>query len=191
MVASALFNGVRAHLIAQGRWESLEEAVIAERADLADWLADAESAPWLPLEPLFAVMAGLQRALAPEGMRELGRERLRADLETGALAPMLRAWIREFASDPTALMRVSPHLWQAITQHAGAMRLVAADPTRVEFRIAGAPGGLLEASGWHRLFEGFGGELMRRSGRQGSVSVSALVDSGELALVGDWSSVEA
>lgn len=186
MISSALFNGVRAQLISQGRWEALEAAVLEADPSLADWLRAAEREPWMPLLPYFQIMEGLRTALGDEGMAELGRERLRADLETGALAPMLRAWVREFANDPNALMRVSPHVWSAITQHAGSMRLEVAEPGRVAFRISGAPRELLDAVGWHLLFEGFGEELMRRSERQGSVSVSPLRDESELELSGSW-----
>lgn len=187
LVASPLFNGLRAQLIRQGRWESLEASILAADPSLGDWLTTAVREPWMPLLPYFRIMEALRSTLGDEGMAELGRERLRADLELGTLAPMLRAWVREFADDPTALMRVSPHVWSAITQHAGTMRLESAEPGRVAFRIAGAPVELLTAAGWHRLFEGFGEELMRRSQRDGSVSVSALPEESELELVGSWS----
>lgn len=186
-VAAWLFNGLRAELIEQGRWEELERVLVERDPALASWLERSEREQWLPLLPYFEVMAALEQRLGSDGMEQLGRERLRVDLERGALAPMLRAWIREFSDDPTALMRVSPHVWSAITQNAGVMRLVEARPGRVVFRIAGAPRELLNATGWHRLFEGFGVELIRRSGRQGSVSVVPVPDEDELELSGVWS----
>ncbi|MGE0789133.1 MAG: hypothetical protein AB7S26_25900 [Sandaracinaceae bacterium] len=186
-IASWLFNGVRAHLIARGEWATFEAMILEEEPTIADWLETASRRTWIAFTPYLEIMRILERELGADGMKTLGEERLRSDLETGALGPMLRAWVREFSHDPSTLMRVSPHVWSAITQSAGAMRLTRAEDREVEFRIAGAPRELLDATGWHRLFEGFGDELMRRSDRQGSVSVRPRFDSGELELSGAWS----
>ena len=108
-IAASLVNGVRRTLIEDGRWERIEEDVLARAPELADWLAAAERAEWVSLERYLLFMDTLLGVLGVEALETLGATRLKDDVDVGALARMLRAWLREFRSDAGALLRVAPH----------------------------------------------------------------------------------
>jgi len=186
-IAASLVNGVRRTLIEDGRWERIEGDVLARAPALAMWLADAERAEWVSLDGYLAFLDELMCVLGDEALFTLGATRLREDIDIGALARLLRAWMREFASDASALLRVGPHAWSASTRNAGRMTVVDSRPGRMCFRVEGAPRMLLERRGWHLFLEGFGGELLRQSGRQGSFSIAP--DGDSLSFEATWSEV--
>ena len=170
-IAASLVNGIRRTLIEDGRWERIEGDVLARAPALADWLAFAERAEWVSLDGHLTFLNAL--------LGVLGRESL------AALARMLRAWLREFRSDASALLRVAPHAWQAATRNAGRMVVVDSTPGHMSFRVESPPAAVLDRRGWHVFLEGFGSELLRQSGRQGSFSIAP--DGGSLSLVATWS----
>jgi hypothetical protein len=187
-IAATLVNGVRRGLIEDGTWERVEAAVLAREPMLPEWLQDANRAEWVTLEGYLRFMGALLDVLGADAMIELGATRFRADVDVGPLGPMLRGWIREFARDTNTLLRVAPHAWQAITRDAGRMVVVSSGPDHIRFRLDATPAALLTGSGWHLFLSGFGTELLRRSGHQGSFSV-APDDGGDPSLVfeGRWS----
>lgn len=184
-IATSLVNGVRRTLIEDGRWERIEEDVLARAPELADWLAAAERAEWVSLERYLLFMDTLLGVLGVEALATLGATRLKEDVDVGALARMLRAWLREFRSDAGALLRVAPHAWQAATRNAGRMVVVDSTPGHMSFRVESPPPAVIERRGWHVFLEGFGGELLRQSGRQGSFSIGP--EAGSLSLAATWS----
>lgn len=186
-IAASIVNGTRRSLIEDGTWERIEPDVLARAPILSRWLRDAERAEWVSLEGYLLFMQALLDVLGRDALIELGSTRLRADIDVGALAPLLRGWIREFARDASELLRVAPHAWQAITKNAGRMVLADSGRGHIRFRVEGAPASLLALSGWHFLLSGFGAELLRRSGRHGSFSVGPAGDGSSLVLEGRWS----
>jgi hypothetical protein len=184
-IAAALVRGTRRSLIENGTWERLEPALIARVEGVDAWLREAERAEWITLEPYLALMDMLRERLGDKTLASYGAARLRADVETGPLGPMLRSWMREFRRDPDALLRVAPHAWQAVTRNAGRMVIRDATPGRLSFEIEGPPPSLLQLCGWHRFLEGFGTELVRIAAGQGSFSISP--DGASLSLVATWS----
>lgn len=184
-IAASLVNGVRRTLIEDGRWERIEADVLARAPELAGWLTTAERAEWVSLERYLLFMDTLLGVLGKEALAALGATRLKEDVDVGALARMLRAWLREFRSDASALLRVAPHAWQAATRNAGRMVVVDSTPGHMSFRVESPPAAVLEGRGWHLFLEGFGGELLHQSGRQGSFSIRP--DAGALSLSATWS----
>lgn len=186
-IAAALVNGLRRDLIEDGTWERIEADVLARAAMLDEWLRAADDEEWVSLEGHLRFTEALREVIGDDALAERGAARLRQDVDVGPLAPLLRSWIRGFASDASELMRVAPHVYQAITRNAGRMVLVDSQPGRIRFAIQGAPPLLRELRGWHTLIEGFGRELLQLSGRRGSVSVGPDSDGSSLALEGVWS----
>lgn len=184
-IAGSLVNGVRGTLIRDGRWERIEADVLARGPELAAWLLDAERAEWVSLEGYLAFLEALRAILGDEALAALGSLRLREDVDVGRLSPMLRSWLREFNEDPRELLRVAPYAWQGVTRHAGRMEVVASDAEVMRLRVAAAPQVLLETRAWHIFLEGFGAELLRQSGRQGSFSIGP--DGASLSLEARWS----
>lgn len=184
-IAASLVNGIRRTLIEDGRWERIEGDVLARAPALADWLAFAERAEWVSLDGHLTFLDALLGVLGRESLAALGATRLKEDVDIGALARMLRAWLREFRSDASALLRVAPHAWQAATRNAGRMVVVDSTPGHMSFRVESPPAAVLDRRGWHVFLEGFGSELLRQSGRQGSFSIAP--DGGSLSLVATWS----
>lgn len=184
-IAASLVNGVRRTLIEDGRWERIEGDVLSRAPELTRWLAAAERTAWVSLDGHLLFFEELRVALGDDALVELGSIRLREDIDVGALARLLRAWIREFASDVSALLRVAPHAWAASTRHAGRMIVADSGPGRLVFQLVDAPTAMLERRGWHSFLEGFGAELLRQSGRQGSVSL--VPDGSSLSLIALWS----
>lgn len=186
-IASSLVNGLRRDLIEDGTWERIEADVLARAPMLAEWLHEAERSEWVSLEGHLRFTHALLEVLGAETLAERGAARLRQDLDVGPLAPLLRGWMRGFAKDATELMRVAPYVYQAITRGAGRMVLIDSQEGRIRFAVQGGPALLRELRGWQVLIEGFGSELLRASGRQGSVSVRPDDDGASLALEGVWS----
>lgn len=184
-IAASLVNGVRRTLIEDGRWERIEGDVLERAPALGVWLADAERAEWVSLDGYLALFEALSAVLGDDALAALGATRLREDVDVGALARMLRAWLREFKTDAGALLRVAPHAWQASTRNAGRMIVADSAPGRMCFLVEDAPRILLERRAWHVFLEGFGSELLRQSGRQGSFSVRP--DGTSLSFEGTWS----
>lgn len=185
-IVASLVNGLRRNLIEDGTWERVEADVLARAPMLEAWLREAERSEWVSLEGHLRFTQALLEVLGEEALAARGAARMREDLDVGPLAPMLRSWIRGFAKDASELMRVAPHVYQAITRGAGRMVLVDSERGRIAFAIRGGPSLLRELRGWHALIEGFGSELLRASGRQGSVSVAPDGDGSSLALEGVW-----
>jgi hypothetical protein len=186
-IAASLVNGLRRNLIEDGTWERVEADVLARAPMLERWLAETDRSEWVSLEGYLRFTQALLEVLGEDVLAARGASRLREDLDVGPLAPMLRGWIRGFATDTSELMRVAPHVWQAITRGAGRMVLVDSQKGRIAFAVRGGPPLLRELRGWHALIEGFAVELLRASGRQGSVSVGPDPDGASLALEAVWS----
>lgn len=186
-IAASLVNGVRRSLIEDGTWERVEPDVLSRAPMLAEWLESANRAEWVSLEGYLRFMTALLDVLGPDALIELGAARFRADVDVGPLGPMLRGWIREFARDTSELLRVAPHAWQAITRDAGRMVLVSSGDDHIRYRLEGTPASLLLSAGWHLFLSGFGTELLRRSGRQGSFSVGPEDGASSLVFEGRWS----
>lgn len=202
-IASSLVNGVRHSLIEDGRWESIEGRILALFPELASWLASAERDEWVSLEGHLWFFHAMHELLGDDALAALGATRLAQDVEVGRLAPLLRAWLREFRSDARQLLHVTPHAWHAVTRNAGRMVIASTEwaeapedggperngrTGRMRFRVEGAPPLLLELHGWHVFLEGFGAELLRRSGRQGSFWVGPAGDA--LSLEAVWLDAE-
>ncbi|HEY8431375.1 MAG TPA: hypothetical protein VIL20_23505 [Sandaracinaceae bacterium] len=185
-IAASLVNGLRRSLIEDGTWERVEHEVLRRAPMLSEWLAEAEQCEWVSLEGHLRLLQALLDVLGEEAIAARGAARLREDLDVGPLAPILRAWMRGFAKDPAELMRVAPHVYQAITRDAGRMVLVGSDARSIRFAVREPPRLLCELRGWHVLMEGFGTELLRTSGRQGSVSVRPAPDGESLLISAVW-----
>jgi hypothetical protein len=184
-ISASLVNGVRRTLLEDGSWPAIEADIQARDPSLLPWLRDAERAEWASLDSYLRFMEILLDRFGSEALALLGRERMQKDLELGPLAPMLRSWVREYADDPAALLRVATHAWQAVTRGAGRMVVVDSGPNRIRFRVEDAPPELLEKRAWHVVLRGFGEQLLALSGRQGSFSVEPL--DGSLSLEATWS----
>lgn len=186
-VASTLVNGMRRELIERGRWPDYERQIVEWEPGLARLFLRAESEEWVDFDGYVGFMNGLERILGSEGMKELGGIRFTTDLDVGGLAPILRSWLRELGTDHKALLRIAPHVWQAVTRDAGRMHLAGSEEASIVYTIEGGPPSLLTATGWHRSFEGFGEALLARAGLQGSIRVRPEPASSSLSLTGVWS----
>lgn len=186
-IAASVVNGVRRDLIEDGTWERIEPELLAKVASLAPWLEIADREDWVALDVYLELMEALRVLLGDAALAAYGKKRLRADVELGPLAPMLRGWIREYGRDPVALLRVAPHAWQAVMRNAGRMVLASSGPGRTHFSVHEAAPLLLRLRGWPVFLEGFGGALLSLSGRQGSLSVVPGEDGASLELVAVWS----
>ncbi len=186
-IAASLVNGLRRNLIEDGVWERIEANVLAREPMLDGWLRDADEEEWVSLEGHLRFTEALRQILGEEALAARGAARLREDVDVGPLAPLLRSWIRGFANDASELMRVAPHVYQAITRNAGRMVLVDSQKGHIRFAIQGGPPLLGELRGWPALIEGFGRELLQLSGRRGSVSVGPDDDGSSLRLEALWS----
>jgi hypothetical protein len=184
-IAAPLVNGVRSQLIQDGRWPEIEAHVLGKDPELAPWLEQCERAEWTSLVSHLRFMEILLEHIGEEALESLGGGRFRDDMAIGPLAPVLRGWVREYRHDPAALMRVAPHAWQAVTRNAGRMVLVEILASAIRFRVEGPPNVVLTSRAWHILLRGYGAELLRQSGRQGSFSVEP--SGGSLALEARWS----
>ncbi len=182
---------MRRSLIEDGTWERVEADVLARAPTLAEWLQLANRADWVSLDGYLRFMEALLDVLGEDALIELGAARFHADVDVGPLGPLLRGWIREFARDTSELLRVAPHAWQAITRNAGRMVLVSSGADHIRYRLEDTPSSLLRPSGWHLLLSGFGRELLRRSGRQGSFSVAPDERESSLVFEGRWSADDA
>ncbi len=185
-MSASLVNGLRRSLIEDGTWERIEADVLARAPMLEEWLVEAERRDWVSLEGHLHFTQALLDVLGEEAVAARGAQRLRDDIDVGPLAPILRAWIRGFANDASELMRVAPHVWQAITRGAGRMVLVSSEPGHMLFAIRRAPSLLCSLRGWQVLIEGFTRELLSQSGRQGSVSVRPDSDGASLSVDCTW-----
>ena len=183
-ISSSVVNGVRRLLIDEGRWQEIERALLERDPDMEDWLEDTGRRPYVSF-------AGHRRLLEAVGgdegapaLRRLGHARLSAAMDLGPVAPILRCWVRQYAHIPTALLHVAPYVWDVILHHAGRLQIEETGPHRMVYRAVDAPEALHSATLWHALVEGYGTELLRRSGRDGEVRVQ--VDARGFALVGTW-----
>lgn len=183
-VAAALVNGLRQRLLEEGVWPDVEADILAKAPELVPWLRDAEREEWVSLDGHLRIMELLEERFGADGLASRGRQRLQEARERGPLSPLLRSWVREYGTDPVALMRVVPHAWQAVTRDAGRMVLIDAKPGHVAFRVEGAPDELLRVRAWHTLLKGFGAELLSLSGNQGSFSVEP--SDGGLSFEASW-----
>lgn len=185
-IASSVVNGIRALLIDEGRWPEVERAALEADPEMEGWLEDAGARPFVSFAGHRVLLDVLGRDRGPAGLRALGRARFRAAIELGAVAPILRCWVRQYAHSPGALMRVTPFVWDAVMRGAGRLVLGSSDADHIVYEVADAPETICSAPLWHALLEGYGTELLQRTGRDGVVRIEGAA--GRLTLRADWAS---
>jgi hypothetical protein len=186
-ILASLVNRLRRRLILEGSWPELERAILEREPALADWFRDAERNDWVPLEGYLHLMQHLLEVVGEERLALYGSQALRDDLVSGPLSPMLRAWLREFATDGMALLRMLPHAWNAVVRNAGRMIFHITEPGRIVLHLLDPAPSLLALRGWPVMLEGFGRQLLEESGRQGSFSIGPDPDGASLRIESIWS----
>ena len=156
-IASSVVSGVRRTLIDLGQWTRVRAHVLSERPEATEWIDTAlDRDAWCPIEWHLSMMCAVGHELGDEGAREFGGARLRDNMRGGIIAPILRSWMRSYGNAPGHLMRVTPHIWQAVTRALGKVVVAAAHDREVRFRVIGMPDVARRCTAWHRFLEGYG-----------------------------------
>ncbi|MBZ0119125.1 MAG: hypothetical protein K8H88_19170 [Sandaracinaceae bacterium] len=183
-IAASLLNGVRQTMIDEGHWADVERVLFELDPHAPSWLKAAERGEWVLAEHHLCVIEAMRRVLGAQALERYGAAHLRRDMETGALAPVLRSWARSFARDPHELLRVIPHAWQAVTRNLGRLVRVTEEPGRALYRLEGDPGLVAGSPGWQSFLTGFATELLHLAGRGGRAMVE--VKDGVLEVDARW-----
>jgi len=187
-IASGLVRSLRGSLIEHGAWPAVYERFQASYPDVDAWLESASQQDWVSMEGHMAMVEALGAVIGVEKLAELGSARLRASLQGGFLAPIIRSWARSF-SEPGDLVRVLPHAWQAIARGCGRAEEAGSGDGWIRYVIHEVPDSLIGRLAWHVLVEGFYRELVQMSGRDAEVSITARSEDHSLVLDARWDPV--
>lgn len=179
LVASALLTGIRGLLLQDGRWEAVRARLLATEAHASEWVDAPLVGDWHPAEWHFAIMRALLGEVGVDGIRAYARRRLESALSVGALAPILRSWLRSYSTAAETFLRVNPHVWSASTRNMGRMIVLRSGAQEMVLRVVGAPPSLRRAEAWHRFLEGFSEEMLAAGGYQGKVTIGPAADAAD------------
>lgn len=187
-IASSVVSGVRRTLIDLGQWPRVRARMLSEHPGAREWLdRPLDRDAWCPIESHLRIMQAVAAELGDEGVAEFGAARLRDNMRGGIVSPILRSWMRSYGNAPGHLMRVTPHLWSAVTRSLGRVVVASAHDREVRFRVVGMPDEARRCTAWHRFLEGYGvAWLEAGSYAGGRVEITSSATPGELDARVTW-----
>lgn len=171
-IASSVVSGVRRLLIEDGRWIDVRERMIARDPRASEWIDGTIVGPWIALERHLAIMSALQDVVGDDGLRAIGKNRLRDSVSAGVLAPIFRSWARSYAAAPAQLIRVTPHVWSAATRNLGSLRVDSVGEREMTLRVVPTPEPVRRNDAWQRFLEGYGLGVLELGSLEGEVAIA-------------------
>jgi hypothetical protein len=182
-------GGFRKLLDERGNWSSVRAETRARDPFADHWIDSIGDGTWFPIDRTSLLMESTRAVLGDHAVRELGFARLSRAMDTGVLAPMLRSWARTVAPDTGTLVKLAPHLWRAISQGLGELKVLEVEPGFGRIRFTSQHPMFLGMRGWHLYLEGFSLGLVGL-GRADAKSLADTEDTAEIALRGEHLELE-
>ncbi|WP_053238349.1 hypothetical protein [Sandaracinus amylolyticus] len=167
-IASAVVSGVRRTLIDLGQWPRVRARAIARMPKVRSWIDSALDGSWCPVAYHIVILESVAAEYGDDGIAAFGRARLLDNMSGGVLSPILRSWMRSYGGAPGHLLRVSPHVWRAVTRDLGRMVVVEMGERATRFRIEEMPEEARRCVAWHRFLEGYGVALLEAGSYPGA-----------------------
>ncbi|MFW6049672.1 MAG: hypothetical protein ACODAU_00780 [Myxococcota bacterium] len=187
VVAGPVASSVRSMLAEHPAWREVRSAYGRCRPQDVGWLDEPIWSLWVDADRHVALLDSAAEAMGLEGLRDLGRRRLAAELKSGIFASIVRSWLRSFAEHPGYLLRVAPYLWRAGFRDCGEVTLAEAQDHMLRYRLSGAPANLRDSEAWRALVEGFVQGLYELAGVQGELHFESEANaSGVVEIVARW-----
>jgi hypothetical protein len=186
-IAGPIFSSVRTMLVDRGCWDEVLAAFIRRRPEDAAWIGGSTWSLWVDLDRHVAMVEAAAEVIGIEGVSDLGRNRVAAELHSGLFATIVRSWLRTFAGQPGHLLRVAPYLWRAGFRGCGKVTVEEAQESLLRYRVVGAPKALRESEAWRALLSGFAHGLFDLAQVQGDIHIGPMGDHpDDVEMVGRW-----
>lgn len=163
-------------LIERGLWTDVRQQLAATHPDVLQEIEATDSQEWLRIGAHLRLLDAVADVLGLEGIKQLGRERIRG-IKTGSFFPeIVGSWTRSFQNGGE-LVQVFPHLWKASGDNNGELVLRELGTNHALFRFENNAREVCESAPWRATAEGMALGLLDRANLRGA-SRATLVENG-------------